>query len=290
MKYLEYFEGFNTGDMFDGFLIEGKGIPNTVKNVVKVILKGNTRFAIDEIDLKVDLFKINLNFTKNDNHKPYGNINVDTQNNIIVSATLDVIIRQSDLLTSEFKRLLTHEVLHLYEIYQRTKNYKPEKNGLEWNVSHVLQKIKNKYITRSEEIFNFCKILYLAFDHEINARVAETYTVLIETRNNDKDDLYEVLTQSNAWNCAEKIENYKPDLLPTDYPIFIEFFNELNSNTGNIKDFVIYQQVINNTDVDKILNEYVKMFKKKSEKFKSKMIRVIDEVIKDVDMISKKYK
>jgi hypothetical protein len=133
-------------------------------------------------------------------------------------------------------------------------------------------------------------VLYLAFEHEINARVAETYSVLIETRNDDKKYLYEILRRSNAWNCAEKIENYKPVLLPTDYPIFKDLFNELNSNINNTKDFIVYKTVVTDSDVDDILKQYTKYFDKKARNFKRKMIKVITEVIDDINRIEEQYK
>jgi hypothetical protein len=289
MNHLQHFEDFISGDYaFDGFLIEGKGIPNTVKNVANRIVNGKTMFTIDYIDLKVNDFIVDLNFSNTKYNQ--ANIRINNMNgNIIDKATLKLDIKIDDLGSSEIKRLLTHEVLHLYEIYQRTQknNYKV---GLEWHVSDILQRIKSKYAIKSQAIYDFTMVLYLAFEHEINARVAETYSVLIETRNDDKKYLYEILRRSNAWNCAEKIENYKPVLLPTDYPIFKDLFNELNSNINNTKDFIVYKTVVTDSDVDDILKQYTKYFDKKARNFKRKMIKVITEVIDDINRIEEQYK
>ena len=291
MKYIQHFEDFISGDYaFDGFLIEGKGIPHTVKNVVNRIVNGKTMFAINYIDLKVNNFIVVLDF-KNTVNKPQANIRInETDGSIIEKATLTLTMKIADLNSAEIKRLLTHEVLHLYEIYQRMQqnNYNV---GLEWSVSDILQRIKSKHATKSQAIYDFTMVLYLAFDFEINARVAETYSVLIETRDDDKKYLYELLKKSNAWNCAEMIENYKPVLTASDYPIFKDFFNELNSNINNTKDFIVYKTVVTDSDVDDILKQYTKYFDKKARNFKRKMIKVITEVVADVNRIyeSDKY-
>ncbi len=295
MKYIKHFEDFISGDYaFDGFLIEGKGIPNTVKNIVNRIVNhisdNKTKITINEYDLKVNTLDIVFDFIK-ENKKTYASVIVDKiSNNIIDKATLKLVIKITDIGTSELKRLITHEVLHLFEIYQRLQKETSEKNGLEMQVSQWLKKLQPIHGVKSQAIYDFTMVLYLAFEHEINARVAETYSVLIETRNDDKKYLYEILRRSNAWNCAEKIENYKPVLLPTDYPIFKDFFNELNSNINNTKDFIVYKTVVTDSDVDDILKQYTKYFDKKARNFKRKMIKVITEVIDDIIRIEEQYK
>lgn len=296
MKYIQHFEDFISGDYaFDGFLIEGKGIPHTVKNIVNRIVNhisnNKTKITINEYDLKVNELNIVFDFIR-ENKKTYASIIVDEIiNNIIDKATLKLVIKISDLGSSELKRLITHEVLHLFEIYQRLQKETSEKNGLEMQVSQWLKKLQPVHGVKSQAIYDFTMVLYLAFDYEINARIAETYSVLIETRDDDRKYLYELLKKSNAWNCAEMIENYKPVLLHTDYPIFKDFFNELNSNINNTKDFIVYKTVVTDSDVDDILKQYTKYFDKKARNFKRKMIKVITEVVADVNRIyeSDKY-
>ena len=82
----------------------------------------------------------------------------------------------------ELKRVLLHELLHIYEIYKRiTKNVKKD---IQWALSNELMKIRVKYIN-NEFLSDFIYLIYTSLDHEIGARVAETYILLIESRNTD---------------------------------------------------------------------------------------------------------
>ena len=72
--------------------------------------------------------------------------------------------------------------MHIYEIYKRiTKNVKKD---IQWALSNELMKIRVKYIN-NEFLSDFIYLIYTSLDHEIGARVAETYILLIESRNTD---------------------------------------------------------------------------------------------------------
>jgi hypothetical protein len=276
MEHLKFFEEFDSAyHRLDGFLLEGKGVPYSVKCVVNEIANGKNNININYSDFKVDKLSIDLNHLKNKKPEAFVQIkSIDSITKKIILANIKITTDLLDLHQGKINRIITHEILHLFELYQRIQ---VDDSGKEWKTSNTLITIRNKYIS-NESLYDFIMVLYLSFDQEINARVAETYTVLIESRNKDKIFLIDTLKNSNAYDCYEKLNNYTPNLKDTDYPLFIQFLNELNDTN-----------ISNNHDVDIILESYVKTFKKKAKIFKNKMLKMISEVITDINNINEKY-
>lgn len=175
----------------------------------------------------------------------------------------------------ELRKILFHELLHIYEIYFRMKN---NKNSLQWSLNSELNKIRNKY-----QYDNFISILiygiYLTYDHEINARVCETYMVLMDLMINDKNVLLDELKNTSAWKYKEILSKF--EIKNVNYNNLFLFFTEFNTIINNI-----FRIPGNIKECKLILNEWKILFKKKSKYFEQKLIKVVDDVIFDVDMLN----
>ena len=88
------------------------------------------------------------------------------------------------------------------------------------------------------------------------------------------------------------IKNFDYNKYNINYDKCLEFFTELNQNIKPklINKFNMFEIPKNNTDINNILKEYKKLFYKKSIYFENKLIKVIDEVVKDVKNINETWK
>jgi hypothetical protein len=178
---------------------------------------------------------------------------------------------------------LLHELLHIYEIYFRIKE---DKKSLQWSIGKIIQDIRNKYVD-DKFISDLWYAIYLSFNHEIGARVCETYTVLMDLMICDKKKLLDELSKTTAWKYKDYLKNWKVKH-DIDYNLLLAFLTELNTEIS--KKFELNNKVfripLNEKDCDLIIKEWLVIFKKKSKYFEDKLIKVIDDVIFDVTMIN----
>lgn len=183
----------------------------------------------------------------------------------------------------ELKKVILHELLHIYEIYFRIKN---EKKSLQWFLNKVLIDISDDF-TSDNFLDNLIYMIYLSFDHEIGARVCETYMVLIDLMIDDKEILLNELKETTAWKYKTQLSDFVVNNV--NYNNLFLFFKKYNSLINeryslNNKIFRIPNDI---KDTKVILKEYLQIFKKKSKKFEDKLIKVVDDVLFDVEMINK---
>jgi hypothetical protein len=182
----------------------------------------------------------------------------------------------------ELKRVLFHELLHIYEIFFRMEN---NKKSLQWSLNSILNDIRDKY-----EGDNFLSILiyyiYLSYDHEINARVCETYMILMDLMSTNKSEILEELKNTNAWKYKNMLSNF--EIKNVNYNNLFVFLKDFNSKVNEKQKINnrIFQIPNNIKDSKSILKEWKILFKKKSKYFESKLIKVVDDVVFDVNMIN----
>ena len=183
----------------------------------------------------------------------------------------------------ELKKVILQELLHIYDIYFRIKN---EKNSLQWFLNKILIDISDDF-TSDNFLDNLIYMIYLSFDHEIGARVCETYMVLIDLMIDDKELLLNELKETTAWKYKKQLSDFVA--INVNYDNLFLFFQKYNSliNERYSLNNKIFRIPNNIKDTKLILKEYLRIFKKKSKKFEDKLLKVIDDVLFDVEMINK---
>jgi len=294
LKYIEYYndyESYSNNDLIRSMsgINEKYGTPEILKNIFDDVFKLLKNMIGGNIS--DDMINLNSSYTTIDNKVINFKKNISIQikhsdrNDIYSRSGMDSIYFEFNFNSygeKELRKILLHELLHIYEIYFRMEN---NKNSLQWSLNSELNNIRTKY-----QYDNFLSILiyhiYLSYDHEINARVCETYMVLMDLMINDKNMLLDELKSTSAWKYKDILSKF--EIKNVNYNNLFLFFKEFNSIIHN-KHKVnnnIFRIPNNIKDCKLILNEWKVLFKKKSKYFEQKLIKVVDDVIFDVDMLN----
>jgi hypothetical protein len=268
-------------------IVESRGIPNILKNLLpdifnKVINNINTKNIIS-FDFDYDNFKIQSLFVDIIN-KPINTIYATSQFGIfdgqyLKSPIIKIYLDIDNFDEINLKRVILHELLHIYEIFQRIKN--KSKKSLQWDLNQILLKIRDKY---SDDKFlnDFIYLIYLSLDQEINARIAETYSILMESNTDDYNTLISLIKNTESWKYKNYLNDFDANKYNIDQDKLKNFFDELIKEFSKKSiNFKLYNK--NN------LNYWTSLFKQKSKKYEQKLFKLIDEVINDVKMIQSAY-
>ena len=200
MELYDYSKYSTENPYEDRIIFEGKGIPNVLKffsnkiNNSIDLSKNKLLFNLDESDFKLKDLKLEIiNQDRADiyAYSRFGSIN----NDILENAEIVISFNFNHYLRDELKRVILHELLHVYEIYHRMKNKVGKK--IQWDLNNELMKIRNNYVN-DNFISNFIYLIYASLDQEIGARVAETYSILIEERSKDKSYLLTIIKKNKS--------------------------------------------------------------------------------------------
>ena len=275
-------------------LLESKGIPNILKEIGKSInndISGNENnfsrlYNFDYENLNTTILVKVINSVRNDiySKSTFGyyfekklagceiiiNFNINKYNNL------------------ELERVITHELLHIYEIFNRVKNN--SKKDLQWFANKILYDIESKY--KSKFIQDISYLMYLSFDQEINARVSETYIILMDSKITDNKILLNQLKTLNLWKYSNDLINFDYKTYNIDYSELFNFLVEFNtsiSNKYNKLNYNLYKIPNSKKDCIDIVKKWIQLFKKKGKYLQRKLIKIIDEVINDVNMTESAY-
>jgi hypothetical protein len=280
---------------------EGHGIPNTLKDLFKIsidkVIKSISDNSLISIDFEGNdknggLFKITNLYIKlvDKNIKNvYGlsSFGIYSQG-ILKSPGIEIHFDYTNYDLTEVKRVLLHELLHIYEIFKRSHN--KSKKDLQWRLNQILMSIRGNY---SDKLINdLCYVIYLSLNQEINARVSETYIVLMEDLTDNKDIILENLYKTSAWKYKNILNDFDYNSYNINYPLLKHFLSELNTKMllkfPNMN-FNLYKIPTSDKECLKILKDWDFLFKKKSKYFENKLIGLIEEVINDVKLINSTY-
>lgn len=256
-------------------ILEGKGVPNSIKRLGLKISDDIINYINDEMPLE----KYNL-LGKEVGIK-LSNQNIDDIRGLSKPYEIEFKFNFDTFNEENLKRVVYHELLHMYEIIKRISNNSKDK--LQWDINNILRRVEIKY--NDSFISDLCYLIYQSFDHEINARVSDVHPHLISINTTDKDTLINYLKKTKSWNYKELLQNWKPEFQKANWINLIEFIDDFNSTVLNRYpnlNFNIYKIPNSQEDCKKIINDWVKLFRKKSRYFESKLIKVVDEVIKDI--------
>lgn len=262
-------------------LLEKMGTPDIILSIVnkyeeKILecIKNykSINININEIDLKSNLI---INFKQNDEFG--GNINfkecIDSNfQNCIIN-----IFYPSFVDLSKIIKFLSHELTHLYELYQIKNIFYDSK----WLRSKAL--LDTKYMNIFYTFHYFRDIFYLSLPHEINARLSSLYKYLLDSKLKDKNDLMKILKKTTEWQNFLNLKNFDnkkcyEDLIidyNSDKKLLYELFNIFNINMK------IKTTVNSDTDVFNYLKNSKKYFKKVASRYKKKMLKILNRSIED---------
>ncbi len=180
---------------------------------------------------------------------------------------------------NKIKETITHELTHLIEINAIVKK---KINFPQYN------KIKQALLLFSPKTplaRYFKQIVYLTLDNEVNANVSQTYTYL---RNFDSKDKNLLLRKLKEYPERLKYE----DILNVDTNMLIKHSNEDNDALKELihlnkllidKGSHDFYNFISSNNVEILIKNWVPIMKKKVLKMLDKQIRIVDEVIKDIN-------
>lgn len=264
-------------------LYESRGIPNILKSVsnelFNIITNGVNNYVYD-----YSYENFNVSGTINISSSDFSTIYAVSKfgifyNGKMKQTSIDIKL-PNNYDHSDLKRVILHELLHIYEVYNRIKS--GSKTDLQWRLSNELMKIRGNYKDRFIQDLTY--MIYLSLDHEINSRVAEVYSILMDKKSFNKDELFFELEKTSAWIYSTKLENFNFRNYEVDYDALIDFLIKLNTKIKNTN-FNVFIIPESKADCNKILKHWQYIFKKASKKLKNKLKKVVNEVINDVKMI-----
>jgi hypothetical protein len=193
-------------------ILESRGTPDILKEIIsenidtikEIISKSvNSSINLDinksivlsdrKVSLKCNLvimfnFDVKYNYTGDINYLSIINSNFKS---CIINVFLPILSTIGNTLSA-----LSHELLHLYELYQIRKIF----DKTRWKDTTTLIDLgKFDIIMKYGTIKYFKDLFYLSLPHEINARVASLHFYLLSFRINDKVFLLKKLEDTIVW-------------------------------------------------------------------------------------------
>ena len=281
------------------YINENRGISNFIKKLSTIVsgsvFKEYEKLSDNDVqsfNIKLDIdfeeisqikqLNINIKMDRSDYHSKFYILG----DNLLKDLCLEFDLPQRSKLDHFYlHELIVHELTHLYEYYNIVINQR---------IFPLYDRIKKTLIrTIKQDEFDvfsyFRNLAYLTLDNELNARVAQTYQLLMFKNIKDKDQLFNMLKTTHIWKKYKEIDNFNPKKYTSDLIEFIgidftkilinKFNDELKYNSIN---FEFIKDVDTEGDIIKYFNSWNKRFKYKSKKHLYKLNNVIDEVIKDI--------
>ena len=271
-------------------ILESKGTPNLVSDIIN----SNSNDIKDCIKNKYSLsLKIN---ESTDNYKLVADVKIKFDFGDRYNANMNY----KECLDSNFKnciinikypktyelplifKSISHELTHLYELYQ----IKDKFDVTRWKWQDALNSTIRQQKLGSDIIY-FRDMLYLSLPQELNARVSSIYIYLSmkSMSNISKDDLIKMLEGTNEWLNYLNLLNFSSNQLTLglinnfkENMNFLYFiFNELNKSLN------IDYRIESIEDIKSYLSKINKMFKNSANKYKNKLMRVVDRVYEEMN-------
>jgi hypothetical protein len=301
MKHLKNFKNYNSNkECLYPKICEKYGIPNDLKELFEICYKDIENNILGKISTPII-----LNFNKtliveslviylhDDTNDGVNGLTTFRKffNGKLQYPMIDLTFNFLKFDKINIKRVLLHELLHLYEIFKRVSNNVI--SDIQYKLTNELSILRDMF-KNDKFIYNLSLLMYVSTDHEINARVAETYIVLMEDRISDYDIILKNLKKTKSWEKSNDLLNFSNSNLNMyiiDYDNLINFFSLLNTIMCNYskQKFNLYNIPSNKSDCDKLLKEWKILFKNKAIYMQDKLIKLVDEIVNDVTMVKEAY-
>lgn len=298
MKNLINYSEYSTENPFMS-INEKYGVPNILKSLLEMIYlkvedslsKNEFSILIDfessEINLKnlqIELVNINRNtiygICKFGIYTPILNKKNGQLNNSSIKLEFDF----NNFDNVDLKKTILHELLHIYEVYNRIIS--KTNTDINWKLNKIIFEIRDRY-KDDKFISDFLYVIYLSLDQEIGARVAETYTILMDKNTTNLDILKNTLKNNTSWKYMKVLGDFNQSNYNINYILLDNCFKEINTQmNGKIDKLNI--SLFKDLDSKTLLKKWINNFKIKSKKFERKLLRIIPEVINDTNLINSK--
>ena len=203
----------------------------------------------------------------------------------------------------ELKSVISHEVLHTYQVYKQMESGKPSHFGKE----HFLNMILSHPMMKDVDIpawKKFLHLIYLHLSYENNARIPQLYNKLKQMGVNTKEGFLEELKKTHIWSDLKELENFDADKFIKDFTLptpsgdidFAEMLSALLSGQSTNPMDKLKSMGINvdsNEEALKSLivlwNKFIKILSKdlKSKGLDFKMTEVPEKALKDPKLFFK---
>lgn len=269
-------------------ILEKRGISDIIKEIIDENLNTIIGIMNNNIDGSINLYVdkkliknalkcellINFYFEKKYNYT--GDINYLSiiQNNFkncIINIYLPFNPNINNLLSA-----LSHELTHLYELYQIKDIF----NKTKWENTTILNDLgKMDLLDEYKSLKYFKDLFYLSLPHEIRARITSLHFYLLNLRTNDNKELinnlistkeyryYKMLKNFNVNNYYENLSN------EMDLDSMFNFFNFF-INIMSIK----FKKIETKNDLFVFLNKTNKYFNDVCFFYKKKISRIMKDV------------
>jgi hypothetical protein len=266
-------------------ILEKNGTPNILKEIIdenkSIIINMLNNQINDKIELSINKKKLICNlvikFIFDIKNKYTSDINFlgsikSNFNDCVINIYLPLNPNIEDTL-----RIISHELLHLYELYQIKNIFDKTK----WKNTEALNDLDKMNIMKYSSIKYFRDMFYLSLPHEINARITSLHFYLMTLHSKDKTILMNNLQNTLEWTYFIRLRDFNVKELydsilnemDIDYAVNVfNFFNsimKINFIINNEKDLFNY--------LDKTKMYYAKL----AEYYRRKILKILNEVIND---------
>ena len=256
---------------------ESKGHPD----IVSKIINDNYNSIINNIDSKNKLLLVinesnlycNLNINFNNGVRYSGNLNfVECISSKFNNCIINIFFPKKHDINLIIKSL-SHELTHLYELYQVKYIY----STTQWKRSEALYNTSNQNVNSLIKYFR--DIFYLSLPQEINARVSSLYLYL----SSFDVDIEKKLKNTIEWDNYRNLKDFDSKILYNDLivkfhdnkDILYFIFNEFNKNMK------IESNIKNDEDLFRYLNKCEKYFNKVSVNYRKKIFKLISRILEE---------
>lgn len=282
MDFIRYFSDYSTGrDMTSDMILEGRGIPNVLKEYAKKITTEIINSTDDEKEFKlIDVrFPLNLSLKilprkKTIDRGLYATAVPTEIGTSVMSGTMEIHGNIEHASASDIEGNVMHELLHLYDLHKRNSIEFPE----EWDVSKYIREEGKKIDALDWRTGFLSHFIYLSLDHEIAARIASAYPILYSEKSPVYSVLISVLKKTTIWKTAENMQQFR---IPSyDKKTMGMFFDGLYKIEWSSK------KVARMETTDETVRSWIKYINEMGEYYMKKLSKVITEVSDDVEKVN----
>lgn len=177
-----------------------------------------------------------------------------------------------------FLKSLSHELTHIYELYQIRDIY----DDTRWKQSKNLKKFDDLY-EGFDKIIYFRNLFYTSLPHEIRSKVSSIGIYLGTLSTNNKDEIVNRLEELTEWNHYISLKNFNPVIYLED--LLNEFSEDILVTTFNYfnKLMDIDTRISNKGDILMYFKKTKKYFDVVCDRYGEKIFKIVNKLSNNVD-------
>ncbi len=273
---------------------ESLGTPDIIREIISENLLDITNIIDSKKDsvLKLDINKsimirnsirklicrvhINFNFRNVDNYN--GDVNFDECISSDFNDCRINIYLPMDANLNLCLKSLSHELTHIYELYQIKDIY----DDTRWRQSKNLKKFDDLY-EGFDKIIYFRNLFYTSLPHEIRSKVSSIGIYLGTLSTNNKDEIVNRLEELTEWNHYLSLKNFNPVKYLED--LLNEFSEDVLVTTFNYFNKLMYidRRISNKEDILMYFKKTKKYFDIVFDRYGKKIFKIVNKLSNSVD-------